>query len=411
MVRGLSRTKSIAVVGGGPAGLRAAEVAAESGLAVTLYDAKPSVGRKFLVAGKSGLNLTNAADFKEFVGVYSGENLPLGTWRSCLADFDRDAVRAWAAGLGIETIATSSGKIFPSSMKAAPLLRRWVSRLRSFAVRFSMGCRWIGLEPGAPLRLRFAVASQDRQEIIGEHDAVILALGGASWPETGSDGSWVPILSALGVAVRPLIAANCGWECAWTPETKARVEGKPLQNIHVRALNELVIGELMLTRYGVEGTSVYALGRTLRSMPEPAIRIDFKPTFTVEQLVRKMESVRRKFVQESRTRWKLPDAACAIVEQFHGPFESADSLARIVKDCRIPLLRPRPVEEAISTAGGVSWDELDEGLMIKKLPGVYCGGEMIDWEAPTGGFLLQGCFATGNRAAQSAVRRLRESDV
>jgi uncharacterized flavoprotein (TIGR03862 family) len=402
----LSIHLSIAIIGGGPAGLRAAEVAATSGAAVWLYDAQRSVGRKFLVAGKSGLNLTNAAEFEELAAVYSGEGLRPQMWRACLAKFDNRAMRAWAAGLGIETFDTSSGKVFPRTMKAAPLLRRWVERLRGLGVKFAMNHRWTGLEAGPPWRVTFherGSGDEPGREILREHDAVVLALGGGSWPETGSDGGWVSILQGLGIGVSPLRAANCGWECAWTPETRALVEGRPLQNIHVRAGDAVEIGELMLTRYGIEGTVIYQLGRTLRAMAKPEIRIDFKPTFTVEQLVRKMESARRHFVQEARQRWKLPEAAGAIAEQFHGPFASAEALAQVVKDCRLPLLGPRPLEEAVSTAGGVRWEDLDDGLMLRKLPGVYCAGEMIDWEAPTGGYLLQGCFATGHQAGLAAT--------
>ena len=397
--------KRIAIIGGGPAGLRAAEVASDSGASVAVFDAKRSVGRKFLVAGKSGLNLTNSADFDEFVSVYSGGGLPADRWREILAAFDRDAMRAWAAGLGIETVATSSGKVFPRSMKAASLLRRWVERLRGRGVTFATNHRLAGIHPGTPLALTFSRGSSREEvtEVSHECDAVILALGGGSWPKTGSTGDWVSLLESLGVRVVPLTAANCGWECAWTPETRERVEGKPLQNIHARAGDQLAIGEAMLTRYGIQGTVIYELGRSLRAMEQPAIRIDFKPTFTVEQLTRKMESVRRNFLSESATRWKLPDAAQAVLEQFHGPFTSAEALALATKECRIPLLRPRPLAEAISTAGGVAWPELDESLMLRKVPGVFCAGEMIDWEAPTGGFLLQGCFATGTVAGNAAA--------
>jgi uncharacterized flavoprotein (TIGR03862 family) len=394
----VSAPKSIAVIGGGPAGLRAAEVAAEAGAAVTVYDAKRSVGRKFLVAGKSGLNLTNTAEREAFGSVYSGGEMPPCFWRDCLAEFDNDALRKWALELGVETFASSGGKVFPIMKKAAPLLRRWVVRLRSSGVQFVMNHRWSGLRAGSPLRVLFENDVPAR-----EHDAVVLALGGGSCPETGSDGGWVSILQSLGIAVRELRPANCGWEVAWTPETRARVEGQPLHNLHVRAADTTFIGELMPVRYGIEGTLIYQLGRALRAMASPEIRIDFKPTFTVAQLVRKMESVRRNFVQETRERWKLPDAACAMLEQFHGPFDSAERLAVAAKDCRIPLLAPRPLAEAISTAGGVRWSELDENLMLKKLPGVFCAGEMIDWEAPTGGYLLQGCFATGTRAGRAAV--------
>jgi uncharacterized flavoprotein (TIGR03862 family) len=398
-----SGPRRVAVIGGGPAGLRAAEVAASAGAAVTLYDAMRSVGRKFLVAGKSGLNLTNTAAFEDFAGVYSGENLPTKKWRHWLAAFDNQALRAWASGLGIETIGTSSGKVFPVTMKAAPLLRRWVERLRALGVTFAMNHRWTALaRRGAALSVTF---SQAGQPATAEFDAVVLALGGGSWPQTGSDGGWAKILADLGVAVQPLRAANCGWECAWTPATRAEVEGRPLHNLHVRAGAQTAHGELMLTRYGLEGTLIYALGRSLRALESPAIQLDFKPTFTVGQLVRKMESARRNFLQEARIRWKLPAAACAILDQFHGPFTSAEALAQAAKDCRLPLLGPRPLAEAISTAGGVAWSELDEALMLKKFPGVHCAGEMLDWDAPTGGYLLQACFATGTHAGHSAAQR------
>lgn len=402
----MSNSKSIAVIGGGPAGLRAAEVAAAAGAAVTLYDAKRSVGRKFLVAGKGGLNLTNAAEFDAFADQYSGDRMPPGFWRACLAEFDNKALCEWAAGLGIETFSSSGGKVFPRTMKAAPLLRRWVARLRGLSVEFSTQHRWRGLDRGAPIRVHFQTGSEaagTQPNVTRQHDAVVLALGGGSWPETGSDAGWVGVLENLGIAVNPLRSANCGWECDWAPETRAAVQGRPLHNLHVRAGDAVVTGELMLTRYGIEGTAIYRLGRSLRAMESPGIQIDFKPSFTVDQLARKMESVRRDFLKEAPERWKLPGAACAIIRQFHGPVGSAAALADVVKDCRIPLIRPRPLAEAISTAGGVRWSELDDTLMLKKLPGVYCAGEMIDWEAPTGGYLLQGCFATGTRAGAAAA--------
>jgi uncharacterized flavoprotein (TIGR03862 family) len=385
----VSSPKNIAIIGGGPSGLRAAEVAASAGAAVTIYDAKRSVGRKFLVAGKSGLNLTNDAAFEDFVARYSGG--PPGFWRECLSQFDAKAMREWAAGLGVETFVASGGKVFPITKKAAPLLRRWVARLKDLGVRFVMNHRWTGID--SDLRLYFS------DQISVECDAVILALGGGSWPETGSDGGWVRILEGHDIRVQPLRSANCGWECDWTDETRAAVEGQPLHNLHVRAGETTVVGELMLTRYGIEGTCIYQLGRTLRAMAAPEIFIDFKPTFTLERLVAKMESARRNFLAEAQVRWKLPPPACAVLEQYYGPFDSAESLARAVKDCRIPLTQPRPIAEAISSAGGVCWSELDSQLMLKKLPGVFCCGEMLDWDAPTGGYLMQGCFATGTRAA------------
>jgi uncharacterized flavoprotein (TIGR03862 family) len=236
-------------------------------------------------------------------------------------------------------------------------------------------------------------------------DAVILALGGGSWANTGSDGGWTSIFESLGIAHQPLVPANCGWEYEWPAEILTAAEGKPLKNLHVSAGEMSAIGELMVTRYGLEGGAIYQLGSALRTMSEPAIAIDFKPTFTHEQLVGKMESVRRDFLAEARTRWKLSEPAHAILARE--TWSDADSLAREAKNCVIPLTRPRPLDEAISSAGGVCWSEIDDALMLKKLPGVFLAGEMIDWEAPTGGYLMQGCFATGTRAAKSVVAWLQ----
>jgi uncharacterized flavoprotein (TIGR03862 family) len=388
----LNHHTQLAVIGGGPAGLRAAEVAATAGLRVTLFDGKPSVGRKFLVAGKGGLNLTHGESLDRFVTRYSGPGQPVEIWESLLSDFDPAALRAWAAGLGVETFQATSGRIYPRALKAAPLLRRWIERLRGLGVRFQMNHRLISLESG---KLGFSNGTN------ATADAVILALGGGSWAKTGSDGGWTAIFETLGIAHHPLAPANCGWEHEWPPEVLAAAEGKPLKNIHVRVGEFTAIGELMITRYGLEGGAIYQLGAALRAMPEPAIGIDFKPTFTREQLVGKMEAVRRDFLHEARVRWKLSEPAHAILARKIWP--DADSLACETKHCVIPLTRPRPLDEAISSAGGVCWSEIDDTLMLKKLPGAFLAGEMIDWEAPTGGYLMQGCFATGTRAANSAV--------
>ena len=381
----------IAIIGGGPAGLRAAEVAAKGGAKVTLYDAKASVGRKFLVAGRGGLNLTNSEPNEHFVTHYTGNE-----WDSLIGEFDATALRDWAAGLGAETFAASTGRVYPRELKAAPLLRRWVQRLRELGVAFEMRHRWTGLGPGAPLELHF-------ESRVIHADAAILALGGGSWPETGSDGTWTSILEKLGIGITPLAPANCGWEFPWPPGMLATAEGKPLKNIVVRAGDVETPGELLVTRHGLEGGAIYQLGPALRAMKEPAISIDFKPSFTTGQLAAKMDSVKRDFTNEARVRWKLGDAAIAILES-RGPFDSATSLAHETKNCVLRLTGPRPLAEAISTAGGVGWDELDAGLMLRKLPGVFVAGEMIDWEAPTGGYLIQGCFATGDRAARAALR-------
>lgn len=393
--------RKIAIIGGGPAGLRAAEIAVGMGAAVTLYDAKPSVGRKFLVAGKSGLNLTNSADFEDFLAHYSGRDFPVDRWRSYLKEFDNYHLSEWASGLGVDTFAAPNGKVFPFSKKAAPLLRRWVLRLREKGVQFRMKHQWVGLEQqGNILQLDFMQGDEPVSVI---YDAVILAMGGASWPQTGSTGTWVPILEAKGIEVVSLQSANCGWECEWTEETRELIEGKALQNLKVSAAGVTLTGELLPTKYGFEGTPIYTLGTELRKMDEPSIEIDFKPTFTEERLVAKMESARRDFYKEAGLRWKLSEAACAIIRQYYGEFDNAKALANAVKCCRIPLTEPRPIEESISTSGGVAWSDLNEDLMLKKLPGVYCTGEMVDWEAPTGGFLMQGCFVTGTIAGKSAA--------
>ena len=392
----------IAVIGGGPAGLRAAEIAASGGAAVTLFDAKASVGRKFLVAGRGGLNLTKDELPELFISHYPEETDGSGRWAGLIADFGPAALRAWAESLGVQTFVASTGRVYPRELKAAPLLRRWVRRLRDAGVQFAMGHRWVGLSLSrGGVRVVFQVKGGDHEF---RADAVVLALGGGSWPQTGSDGAWVEILERLGVTVAPLAPANCGWECAWPAPVLALCEGKPLKNIAVSAGGRLAQGELLVTKYGLEGGALYALGPALRAMQSPEISIDFKPSVTVEKLVAKMESVRKNLLEEAGGRWRLSGTARAILEHSaNAPFTSAEALAAEVKIFALRLTRPRPLAEAISSAGGVSWSELDAGLMIKRLPGVFLAGEMIDWEAPTGGYLLQGCFSTGTRAAKAAL--------
>ncbi len=399
---------NIAIIGGGPAGLRAAEVAAAGGASVTLFDAKPSVGRKFLVAGRGGLNLTHTEPRERFAARYTGPDQPPELWAGLLAEFDAQALRQWAAELGVETFAATSGRVYPLELKAAPLLRRWVQRLRAAGVKFALRHRWTGLRPGARWQIDFQVAGEARTVAA---DAMILALGGGSWPQTGSDGMWLSLLEKSGVAVARLTPANCGWELSWPPAVLAQAEGRPLKNVMVRAGETKAAGELLLTRYGLEGGAIYQLGPALRALPEPAIFIDFKPAHTVGQLVQKLGNCPRNFLAEARSRWRLCDGAFAILENLpgHGPFTSAEALAATVKSCELKLKGPRPLAEAISSAGGVRWRELDSALMVRRLPGVFVAGEMIDWDAPTGGYLMQGCFATGTRAARGALAWLPAS--
>jgi uncharacterized flavoprotein (TIGR03862 family) len=365
-----------------------------------------SVGRKFLVAGKSGLNLTNAAGFEEFMAQYRGTDFPVDLWRSILANFDNTALRNWAAELGIDTFAAKSGKVFPvpvdGKIRAAPLLRRWIEKLRRLGVIFQTRHRWIGFD--YENRITF---QHDDDAVTRRHDAVVLALGGGSWPQTGSDGSWVEILEGHGMQISPLTAANCGWEVDWPPALLNEAEGLPLKNLLLASSDQSMSqrGELMITRYGLEGGPIYHVGPALRSMPAPEIVIDFKPDFSLEELVSRMGAVKRNFVREARRRWKLDPGTAALLKHLpdRGPWKSAEQLSQEVKHCRISLTHPRPIAEAISSAGGVDWSELDENLMLNRMPGVFVVGEMLDWEAPTGGYLLQGCFATGDWAGRAVA--------
>ena len=387
--------KRIAIIGGGPSGLHAAEVAAQAGAEVILFDAKASVGRKFLVAGKGGMNLTHSESLDVFATRYSTSTGVDERWSRILAGFTPFDLREWATGLGAETFEAGSGRVYLKNLKAAKLLRAWVSRLRSLGVHFAMRHSLVSMKAGTTIRMEFSNGSN------AEADALILAIGGASWPQTGSDGQWTHVLENLGISIQPLMPANCGWEHEWSRDFLVLAEGKPLKNVTVQAGDKQVQGELLITGYGMEGGPLYALGKTLRDMSAPAIAIDLKPAHSHEQLVSKMESVRRNFSTEARQRWKLSDAAYALLARKE--WTNVQSVAREAKNCVIPLKGPRPIEEAISSAGGVCWSEIDSNLMLKKLPGLFVAGEMIDWEAPTGGYLLQGCFATGSLAARSAV--------
>ncbi|HKP04265.1 MAG TPA: TIGR03862 family flavoprotein [Chthoniobacterales bacterium] len=387
----------ILVIGGGPAGLRAAEVANAAGAEVILCDAQTSVGRKFLIAGRGGLNLTHGETVENFPARYGDE---LERWRDLLREFGPTELREWAAGLGVETYVGSSGRVFPKGQKAAGLLRAWMRRLRTGGVDLRTGLRFKGLTREASgWRAEFQT---DGGESSLTASAIILALGGASWPETGSDGTWPTILAAHGIEIAPWQAANCGWEVAWPPQVLARAEGLPLKNLTVGAGDETVSGELLITRHGLEGGAIYRLGRQLRSMPQPSLTIDFKPQLTIEMMRQRAANLRSE-VDWFRA-WKLSIGAIALLESNStGSVLDLDQAIARVKNFSVLLRGPRPIAEAISSAGGVAWCELDEALMLRKLPGVFVAGEMIDWEAPTGGYLLQGCFATATRAGRGAA--------
>lgn len=330
--------------------------------------------------------------------------MPEQTWRRILDGFDNQSIRKWAAELGIETFAASSGKVFPKpiagTIRAAPLLRRWVEKLRSLGVTFKTRHRWLGFD-----NQQNPILEHQGETITPEHSSVILALGGASWPQTGSDGKWTSILESHDIQVTPLQPANCGWEVNWPENILTEAEGFPMKNLLLSAGESQRHGELVITNYGLEGGPIYRLGPAIRSEKTPEITIDFKPNTSHEELVAKMGNVSKNYVREARRRWKLDAATCAILKHMpdRGPWSDTAQLAREVKNCRIPLKRPRPLDEAISSAGGIAWQELDENLMLKKLPNVFVAGEMIDWEAPTGGYLLQACFATGTYVGKASL--------
>ena len=392
----------VLVVGGGPAGLRAAELVSAAGRRTVLADHKPSVGRKFLVAGRGGLNLTHSEPVDNFPARYGD---PSARWKNLLRDFSPDDLRAWAKDLGIETFIGTSGRVFPVNKQAAPLLRRWIERLRkqgvSFRPRHALAEFPRATEGGWEVRFTTPAGA-----VIVEARAVVLALGGASWPQTGSDGGWVNAFTKAGIAITPLAPANCGYEVDWPAEFLSQAEGLPLKNIVVRAGEISVAGELLITKYGLEGGAIYQLGSTLRAMRSPQIFIDLKPELSLEKLQLKLAHAKPEHHQRDAARaWRLSPAAAALLS-LQAPIQWSADLAGAAKFLPITLRGPRPIEEAISTAGGVSWGELDEALMLKRHPGIFCAGEMIDWDAPTGGYLIQGCFSTATRAAQGVGKFL-----
>jgi uncharacterized flavoprotein (TIGR03862 family) len=392
-LRSVERDADVLVIGGGPAGLRAAEVAAAAGAEVLVCDSQRSVGRKFLVAGRGGLNLTHGEPVENFPLRYGDEP---ERWRDLLAEFGPDALREWAEQLGIDSYVGTSGRVFPRGQKAALLLRAWVRRLKADGVRFRTGARLVDLtQRDRNCTARFQTGSSLSAP------SIVLALGGASWPETGSDGMWPQLIERLGVEVAPWQPANCGWEVGWPRELLERAEGLPIKNVSVRAGSESVSGELLITRYGLEGGALYRLGRTLRTLAPPEIAIDFKPQVSADILRQRAAHCADR--DEWLRVWKLSPSATALLETYAPEIRDVGDVIARVKNFRVALVRPRPIAEAISSAGGIRWHELDRNLMLTKAPGVFVAGEMIDWEAPTGGYLLQGCFATGTRAGRTAA--------
>ncbi|WP_407292620.1 TIGR03862 family flavoprotein [Stutzerimonas zhaodongensis] len=398
----------VAVIGGGPAGLMAAEVLSQAGIAVDLYDAMPSVGRKFLLAGVGGMNITHSEAFEPFMARYR-ERAP--ALRPQLEAFTPEQLRAWIHGLGIDTFVGSSGRVFPTDMKAAPLLRAWLRRLRDAGVQIHTRHRWLGWGADGSLKLHGPDG-----DISVTVDAVLLALGGGSWARLGSDGAWVPLLEQHGITVSSLRPANCGFEVeGWSQHLQDRFAGAPLKTVSLAlAGNAPRKGELVVTTTGIEGSLVYALSAEIRQAIEhkgsATVMLDLLPSHSLEAIHRSLAKPRgsQSMAKHLKRQLGLDGVKAVLLRELAPPevFDDAHRLASAIKALPISLLRTRPLDEAISSAGGVPFEALDERLMLHQLPGVFCAGEMLDWEAPTGGYLLTGCFASGRAAATGVLQWL-----
>ena len=399
-------TLRIAVIGGGPAGLMAAQAAAERGAQVALFDAMPSVGRKFLLAGRGGMNITHAEGYQSFVTRYGRQSHRL---RPALDQFGPQQVRDWVHGLGVDTFVGSSNRVFPADMKAAPLLRAWLHRLRESGVQFHMRHRWTGWQDG-----QLAFDTPDGRRLLA-FDAVILALGGGSWARLGSDGAWVPLLQGQGVAVAPLAPANCGFDVAWSGHFSSRHAGEPLATVAITAkdIDGLTIrrqGQFVITEGGVEGSLIYALSAALREQiavdGHTTIWLDLAPDHSAERVFDEVTRPRgaRSMSSHLQSRLGIKGVKSGLLRECvsAADFVDPETLARAIKLLPVTLLRPRPIDEAISSAGGVEFDGVD-GSMLRAMPGVFVAGEMLDWEAPTGGYLLTACLAGGKAAGEQAV--------
>ena len=386
----------------------AAEVPSGQGIAVTLFDAMPTFGRKLLMAGRGGLNLTHSEPLEDFLGRYAGAR----TWLSPLAEkFSPDALRSWAAGLGIETYVGSSGRVFPTQMKAAPLLRAWLGRLAAGGATFRPRHRWLGwAEDGTTLCFEGPDGRFEQR-----FDATLLALGGGSWRRLGSDGSWMPLLKARGVETRRLRPSNCGFSVGWSQHLRDRFAGAPLKPLGLSFGGRRLVGEAVITREGIEGGAVYALSASLRDSleqtGEATLLLDLAPGRSVEQLTEALKKPRgaKSLSNHLRRVAGIEGVKTALLYELLEPevLNSPAALAAALKALPLGLAAPRPIDEAISTAGGVNLDALDARLMLTALPGTFCAGEMLDWEAPTGGYLLTACLATGLAAGEGIASWLK----
>jgi hypothetical protein len=400
--------KSVAIIGGGPAGLMAAEVISAAGHHVDVYDAMPSVGRKFLLAGVGGMNITHSEGLDAFIGRYAPRQQEMG---KLLDRFSPDDLREWVHGLGIETFVGSSGRVFPTDMKAAPLLRAWLHRLRSGGVTIHVRHRWLGWSDDGALR----IATPDDEQRL-RPDVVVLALGGASWQRLGSDGAWVPLLAERGVSIAPLLPANCGFNVGWSEPFRSKFAGQPLKSVALTFTDldghtERKLGECVVSEHGVEGSLIYAFSRRLRdtiaAQGSATVWLDLAPGKDAERVLAEVAHPRgsRSLSSHLQSRAGITGVKagllreCLPYDDYHDPAR----LAAGIKALPLTVITPRPIDEAISTAGGVHFASLNEQQMLMPLPGVFCAGEMLDWEAPTGGYLLTACFASGRAAGQGVI--------
>jgi uncharacterized flavoprotein (TIGR03862 family) len=406
----------VAIIGGGPAGLMAAEVIAKAGFSVALYDAMPSVGRKFLLAGVGGMNITHSEAHETLLTRYAAASPFLMPY---LNDFSAQHLREWIYGLGIKTFVGSSGRVFPTDMKAAPLLRAWLHRLRELGVQLFPRHRWAGwYEDG-----RLAITDQNSNGVAEtplNPDATVLALGGASWQRLGSNGAWVNILREKNIQIANLLPSNCGFEMAWSQSFQQEFGGAPLQTIclsviHIDGSVHSIRGEAMIAKTGIEGTSVYALSAILRDIilakGSAELFIDLLPDLSAEKILNILKKPRGKNSVSNflRKQLHLPPLKLALLRELTPAsiWQDNAKLVQTLKKLPVTLTGFRPIDEAISSAGGILATELTDGLMLKKMPGIFCAGEMLDWEAPTGGYLLTACFATGRAAGLGVVDYLR----
>ncbi|MHC6050674.1 BaiN/RdsA family NAD(P)/FAD-dependent oxidoreductase [Ralstonia solanacearum] len=413
----------VAVIGAGPAGLMAAEVLSRAGVRVEVFDAMPSAGRKFLLAGIGGMNITHSEPFDAFLGRYRARREQLAP---LIGRFSPDALRDWVHGLGIETFVGSSGRVFPTDMKAAPLLRAWLHRLREAGVKLQMRHRWVGWsaarsdqadQPAQPEALRFKTPDGER---LVHADAVVLAMGGGSWPRLGSDGAWVPCLEARGVQVLPLRPANCGFDADWSAHFRERFAGQPVKSVAIGIASgddgtlHFRQGEFLVTQTGIEGSLVYALSAPIRDAlgadGEVTIRLDLAPGWSAQRVADELMRPRgaRSMSSHLQSKLNITGVKLGLLRECLSKEAFADlaQLALAIKALPLRLTRARPIDEAISSAGGVAFEALDANLMIARLPGVFCAGEMLDWDAPTGGYLLTACFASGAAAGHGVLAYL-----